>query len=287
MKKFVESGQLGIFQNAYWGHPAYKLPPEANLMAVAHYLEALKWQKEIIKIHTIFGGKNPHPNYLVGGMASAIALQSDNAINMERLNMVRDLIKDAIGIVEDLYIPDLLAVASFYPEWTTIGGGLGNYMVYGDMPQNGIGDTSQLPLPARHHPEQEPGRSAAARSWPTRTRSRRRSRTPGTTTPMARTRCIPGRASPRPSYTGPKPPYKNLDENAKVLLAESAALEGPRHGSRTAGAHAGRLRQRPHRIQRSGDRGARPSEAPCRRRCSRRSAARPRAASKRSSASTG
>ena len=65
----MESGQLGIFQNAYWGHPAYKLPPEANLMAVAHYLEALKWQKEIIKIHTIFGGKNPHPNYLVGGMA--------------------------------------------------------------------------------------------------------------------------------------------------------------------------------------------------------------------------
>jgi hydrogenase large subunit len=61
VKKFVESGQLGIFQNAYWGHPAYKLPPEANLMAVAHYLEALKWQKEIIKIHTVFGGKNPTP----------------------------------------------------------------------------------------------------------------------------------------------------------------------------------------------------------------------------------
>ena len=71
LKKFVDSGQLGIFQNAYWGHPAYKLPPEANLMAVAHYLEALKWQKEIVKIHTVFGGKNPHPNYLVGGMACA------------------------------------------------------------------------------------------------------------------------------------------------------------------------------------------------------------------------
>ncbi len=92
LKKFVDSGQLGIFQNAYWGHPAYKLPPEANLMAVAHYLEALKWQKEIIKIHTIFGGKNPHPNYLVGGMAAAISMQSDNAINMERLNYVRGLI---------------------------------------------------------------------------------------------------------------------------------------------------------------------------------------------------
>ncbi len=68
LKKFVESGQLGIFQNAYWGHPAYKLPPEANLMAVAHYLEALKWQKEVVKIHAVFGGKNPHPHYLVGGV---------------------------------------------------------------------------------------------------------------------------------------------------------------------------------------------------------------------------
>jgi hydrogenase large subunit len=63
IKKLVESGQLGIFANGYWGHKAYKLPPEVNLLAVAHYLEALDWQKEIVKIHTIFGGKNPHPHY--------------------------------------------------------------------------------------------------------------------------------------------------------------------------------------------------------------------------------
>src|SRR6056297_3703168 len=61
VKELVESGQLGIFANGYWGHPAYKLPPEANLMAVAHYLEALEWQKEMIKIHAILGSKNPHP----------------------------------------------------------------------------------------------------------------------------------------------------------------------------------------------------------------------------------
>ena len=71
LKKFVESGQLGIFANGYWGHPAYKLPPEANLMAAAHYLEALDFQKEIVKIQTIFGGKNPHPNWLVGGVPCA------------------------------------------------------------------------------------------------------------------------------------------------------------------------------------------------------------------------
>src|SRR5208337_4937394 len=147
LKKFVDSGQLGLFQNAYWGHPAYKLPPEANLMAVAHYLEALKWQREVIKIQTVFGGKNPHPNYLVGGMASAIALQSDSAINIERLNLVKDLIAQAKQVVETMYIPDLLAVASFYPEWTQIGGGLGNYLAYGDVPQNGISDVASFKIP--------------------------------------------------------------------------------------------------------------------------------------------
>src|SRR5208282_5129820 len=147
LKKFVASGQLGIFQNAYWGHPAYKLPPEANLMAVAHYLEALKWQRELIKIHTIFGGKNPHPNYLVGGTAAAISLQHSTAVNMGQLNFVRTLIQGAIQVVENMYLPDLLAVASFYPEWTAIGGGLGNYMVYGDLPQNGISDVSQFRIP--------------------------------------------------------------------------------------------------------------------------------------------
>jgi hydrogenase large subunit len=88
VKAFVETGQLGIFANGYWGHPAYKLPPEVNLLAVAHYLEALEWQKEIIKIHAIFGGKNPHPNYLVGGAPCSINLEEVNAINTERLNHV-------------------------------------------------------------------------------------------------------------------------------------------------------------------------------------------------------
>jgi len=50
VKTFVEQGQLGIFANGYWGHPAYKLPPEANLMALAHYLDALAWQREVVKL---------------------------------------------------------------------------------------------------------------------------------------------------------------------------------------------------------------------------------------------
>ncbi|GAB4336751.1 MAG: nickel-dependent hydrogenase large subunit [Calditrichia bacterium] len=147
IKKFVESGQLGIFANGYWGHPAYKLPPEVNLIGVAHYLDALEWQKEIVKIHTIFGGKNPHPNYLVGGAPCSINPDDANALNAERLAMVSTLIDDAIEFVEQVYIPDLLAVASFYPEWFSIGGGLDNYLAYGDLPTNGYDDPSNFKFP--------------------------------------------------------------------------------------------------------------------------------------------
>ncbi len=147
LKKFVESGQLGIFANGYWGHPAYKLPPEVNLLGVAHYLEALEWQKEIIKIHTILGGKNPHPHYLVGGAPCSINTDDANALNAERLAYIGKIIDEAIEFVEQVYIPDLLAIASFYPEWFKIGGGLRNYLAYGDLPTNGYNDPSSFKLP--------------------------------------------------------------------------------------------------------------------------------------------
>ena len=147
IKKFVDSGQLGIFANGYWGHPAYKLPPEANLMAVAHYLEALEWQKEIVKVHAIFGGKNPHPNYLVGGVPVSVNLDEVNSLNTERLAYVKQLLDNAKTFIEQVYIPDLLAIASFYKNWGAIGGGLENYMVYGDLPTNGYGDVSSYKFP--------------------------------------------------------------------------------------------------------------------------------------------
>ena len=138
LKKFVESGQLGPFMNGYWGNPAYKLPPEVNLMAVAHYLEALDFQKEIVKVHTIFGGKNPHPNWLVGGVPCAINLEGTGAVgavNMERLNLVKSIIERCIEFTEQVYIPDLIAIAKFYKGWL-YGGGLSgkNVMSYGDIP---------------------------------------------------------------------------------------------------------------------------------------------------------
>ncbi len=144
---FVNSGQRGIFANGYWGHSAYKLPAEANLMAVAHYLEALEWQKEIVKVHTIFGGKNPHPNYLVGGAACSVNIEEANALNAERLAYVGTLFDQAREFIEQVYIPDLLAVASFYKDWGGIGGGLTNYLAYGDLPTNGYADVAKFKLP--------------------------------------------------------------------------------------------------------------------------------------------
>jgi len=141
LKKFVESGQLGPFRNGYWGHPAYKLPPEANLMAVGHYLEALDFQKEIKKIQAVFGGRNPHPNWLVGGVPSPINLNdvgAVGAVNMERLNLVGRIIDRTVEFIDQVYIPDLLAIASFYKDWASIGGGLSSkYLLsYGDLPKS-------------------------------------------------------------------------------------------------------------------------------------------------------
>ncbi len=144
---FVASGQLGIFTNGYWGHPAYKLPPEVNLLAVAHYLEALDWQRDVIRLHTVFGGKNPHPNFLVGGMASAINLNDTATINAERLTDIQGMIQRARRFVEQVYWPDLVAIAGFYKDWAAIGGGTGNYLAVGEFPQAGIKDYGQLYFP--------------------------------------------------------------------------------------------------------------------------------------------
>ncbi|NEV63407.1 nickel-dependent hydrogenase large subunit [Thiorhodococcus minor] len=146
IKRFVESGQLGPFMNGYWGNPAYKLPPEANLMAVTHYLEALDFQKEIVKIHTIYGGKNPHPNWLVGGVPCAINVHETGAVgavNMERLNLVSSIIDRTIEFIDKVYIPDLMAIASFYKDWT-YGGGLSSQSVlsYGDIPDRANDDSA-------------------------------------------------------------------------------------------------------------------------------------------------
>jgi hydrogenase large subunit len=214
IKGFVESGQLGIFANAYWGHPAYKLPPEVNLIAVAHYLDALEWQKDIVKIHTIFGGKNPHPNYLVGGMACAINIDNDNTINMERLNLVAKEIDKAIDFVNQVYIPDLFAIASFYKDWT-FGGGIENYMVYGtpDVFPGGVilnrnlnevlevnpRDPEQIQEFVDHAWYEYTGEQGGRHPWSGETKVK---------------------------YSGAKPPYQQLDTNGKYSWIKTPLWKG-------------------------------------------------------------
>ena len=147
VKTFVSGGQLGIFTNGYWGHPAYKLPPAVNLLGVAHYLEALDWQRDVIRLHTIFGGKNPHPNFLVGGMASAINLDGRATINAAKLADIHDMIARARRFVEEVYWPDLVAIAGFYKDWGAIGGGTGNYLACGEFPETDVRDLNSLYFP--------------------------------------------------------------------------------------------------------------------------------------------
>ena len=137
VKGFVDRGQLGPFANAYWGHPAYRLPAEANLMAVAHYLEALEWQREFIKMHAVLGGKNPHlQSFLVGGMATPVDPNSQAALNTHTIAGLKQFVANARDFVTRVYIPDLLAIASSYKDWAGHGRGVGNYLAYGEYPDD-------------------------------------------------------------------------------------------------------------------------------------------------------
>ena len=223
VKALVDSGQLGIFANAYWGHPAYKLPPEANLMAVAHYLEALDWQRDVIKMQALLGAKNPHAQtYLVGGMSIPVDPNSQNALNAGSIAFMNEAAKKALKFVEEVYIPDLLKVASFYKEWANYGAGVGNFLSYGQFPQDNESNTPNTWLPrgiiknkdlSKVHPvdhtkiteyvthswyEYKEGDAKAKHPWEGETNFK---------------------------YTGPKPPYEFLDTNKKYSWLKSPRYE--------------------------------------------------------------
>jgi hydrogenase large subunit len=146
LKTFVDSGQLGIFANGYWGHPAMKLPPEVNLLAVAHYLQALEYQRKANMIVTILGSKTPHvANLVVGGVSSPINLDSSSALNMERLYFIKTLIDEVGGFVKNVYLPDVCAVGALYADWTQYGSGVTNYLSVPDMPMDTKGTSFSLP----------------------------------------------------------------------------------------------------------------------------------------------
>ncbi len=147
VKAIVASGQLGIFAANWWDHPDYNiLPPEVHLLAVAHYLEMLDKQREIVTPHVIFGGKNPHPHYVVGGMPCAISLNDGNApVNTARLAIVDRAINFARSLVNNYYLPDLIAIGNIYVRANKVdGGGLSKTRVlaFGDYPLEGYKGTS-------------------------------------------------------------------------------------------------------------------------------------------------
>ncbi|MGO4881787.1 MAG: nickel-dependent hydrogenase large subunit [Bryobacteraceae bacterium] len=223
VRTLIDSHQLSLFGAGYWGHPAYRLPPEANLLAVAHYLEALKYQRDFIRIHAVLGGKNPHlQTFLVGGMATSIDPDEPNAtVNPERIDFLLQVAKSAQPFVSQVYIPDVLAVAGFYRDWFERGEGLGNFMSYGGYPQRSINDFGSFFLPrgiildrdlSKVYPV-DPGNITeyVAHSWYDYPRGDQTALNP-----------YEGQTNPR--YTGPKPPYEFLEVNQKYSW-----LKAPRY----------------------------------------------------------
>jgi Ni,Fe-hydrogenase I large subunit len=228
LKSFVDKGQLGIFANGYWGHPAQKLPPEANLMAVSHYLEALEFQREFIRIHALLGSKNPHlQTYVVGGSTLAVDPSGQSVLNASGIALLAKLFAMGKTFVEQVYIPDLLAVAGFYKDWAAIGGGHGNYLTYGDFPQ-GVGDPGKRPellyqprgyilnkdLSKVYPVEQEQIAEYVTHSWFNYSGGDESS-------------LHPWEGETAPNYTGPQPPYEflNTDDGDKYSWLKSPRYE--------------------------------------------------------------
>ena len=146
LKTFVGSGQLGPFASGFWGHPAMKLPPDVNLMAVAHYMQALDVQNFANKIVAILGGKSPHiQNVAVGGVSNSVSHDAPSALNIERLMLVKGFIDKLSHFVKSAYLTDVPAVGAFYLDWTKYGGGINNYLSVPDCPQDSKGTVFDLP----------------------------------------------------------------------------------------------------------------------------------------------
>jgi len=218
IKTLVESGQLGIFANGYWGHKEYKLPPEANLMAVAHYLEALVWQRDIIRMQALLGGKNPHPQtFLVGGMAIPVDPNSQNAINAGSIALMQEVCRKSLDFVQKVYIPDLLAIASFYKDWAGHGS-FNNFFACGEYPDA----TGNLFFPAgiiknkdlsKVYPvDHKKITEHVAHAWYEYSDGDAKGK-------------HPWEGETKAKYTGPKPPYELLDTNGKYSWCKSPRYE--------------------------------------------------------------
>ncbi|MGD8441441.1 MAG: nickel-dependent hydrogenase large subunit [Holophagae bacterium] len=146
VKSFVEAGQLGIFTNGYWGHPAMKLSPDVNLLAVAHYLQALDAQRKALQAVAILGSKTPNiQNLTVGGVQNAINLDNQATLNMTKLYAVKSLLEEVKAFVDQVYVPDVCAIGAMYADWTNYGAGVTNYLAVPEMPTDTAGTQFDMP----------------------------------------------------------------------------------------------------------------------------------------------
>jgi Ni,Fe-hydrogenase I large subunit len=150
----IGSGAAGPFAGGPWGHPAYRLSPEADLVFLAHAQDALEWRRRFTSIQTLIGGKTPHPqSFLVGGMVTAPAWggpsnaapgqhlwgtgrKVDSALGTGRLDEMRALVDEAVTFAEEVFLPDVIAVARAHADWAGMGLGRGHYLAFGDLPED-------------------------------------------------------------------------------------------------------------------------------------------------------
>jgi hydrogenase large subunit len=116
------------------------LRPEENLLLVSHYLEALGWAREVVKLHAIFGGKDPHPNLVVGGMPCTLSTTQNGgdgrgtSLNAAGLAIVKTAVTRMKAFVDQVYLPDVILLAKRYPEWANYGATVGNFLSFGEFP---------------------------------------------------------------------------------------------------------------------------------------------------------
>jgi hydrogenase large subunit len=159
LKKFIASGQLGIFASGYWGHPAMKLSPEVNLLAATHYLQALEYQRKINQMVAILGSKTPHvQNLAVGGVSNPINPDNPANLTVQKLYQIKTLIDEVGDFINQAMLTDVAAIGAFYADWTTYGAGVLNYLSVPDMPMDTKG--TQFALPGGYIPAGDIGQFA-------------------------------------------------------------------------------------------------------------------------------
>ncbi|APT84024.1 nickel-dependent hydrogenase large subunit [Corynebacterium aquilae] len=231
IQEILDSGQLSIFTGGYWDHPDYRLPPEANLMAVSHYLDALQFQRSIIRISTVFGGKNPHPNFLVGGMACQIDPNKSETVNQVQLDQVKEWSEEILEFVTECYYPDAVAIMGVYKDYFDIGASSPNFMAMGMAGTTYAGAGGKLKAVSTMHREIKPGvildgdysrvqefhpeeiEEFISSAWYTYTEGDDAGVKPAV-------------GETNPAYTGPKPPYEWLADSEKYTWSKAPRYAG-------------------------------------------------------------